>query len=411
MIRLGSTFIFRDITSPVDCKIQSKSGSLLYQQSESMKLNNIDSMLSFVNMNLLTNYFSSLFGQKTQLTPKSSDVLDGILSLLPREILEIITSMIDLDTIKHISSINLACKAKVGNSVTCITGDFTVDQVIGHKRRFPYLREVFGVITAKNLSLFDLDLSTFTLELPYDILTPRFYESITEKDKLSLVGDQVCEKMARLTHMKNVSVQVWQNAVVLTDPPIPKKNIMEMISWNEGVIDISRQWAYKALKLFPCHAVFIRAPFIPYLAESVKCYPIHTVIMEYGNYMYHDASHILEANDRIESILCSNKQKSIIISRLIRGNITLFCHKSFKTSYPNVHTFQIPVNLEQIPDLMRIFPNLKNATVMILSAYGTDYVPDLTTWSGFIQKRNQRKAKEAIAPFQDQYPGVSFTFF
>lgn len=364
-------------------------------------------------------FFRLLFGieaPKPMEAPKRFIALDGLLSLLPPELMANIMAMVHFDHVRNISSINLACKVKMGISVTVIHGRFTLKELLSHKRDFPYLREIFGVIGCEEMAevfqVFSLDLSTFTVQLPlvkfhrdYDHMTD-YYGSHNTEDDLLLMADQLCDKMANLSAMKSVTVNVTEDTLLLSDPPQPSKRIRKLISWNEGIVDFCTIGRDKVLERFPCHAVVMSSwPSVKHHKDILERYPITMAILVYDSMnLSVRASAVLKYSTTIRSILCEYGHRGLLkeeitVSRMCRA---MFSPDAYDGTYPLVHTFHVPVIPENIPDLMRIFPNLRNATVVPLSAYRVDGTP---------RYRDDSKAREEIAPFQARYPGVSFAFF
>lgn len=317
-------------------------------------------------MNWLLNQWNSLFSKRgnvvKELPRRHFIALDGIICLLPPEVLSVIMSYCDFKTIIGLVSINLALKVDVQKSVTQFIGDCNAEKLLA--AQFLHLREVFGIIRVKNLStldrILDLDLSTFTvgLEVPYQAI------------ELAAKSD-ICRKISQLTSLKSVTIDNVENVWLLSNPPRRSKRRTTLISWNQGIVDIDMKWRDQLLSHIPFHGVKTRTDIhmLPYYADTVNEYSVDNVVMEYSfRYMSVFASGLLKINPQISSIICIDNRRGItkedIRSSSIKGE-RYFCPEDFKGIYLMLKTLQIPIVEDQVPALLNIFPNIKNVTVFI----------------------------------------------
>lgn len=314
---------------------------------------------------------------------------EGLLDFLPPELLSIIMEMTDFNVILNICSINLACKAKMGKLVTVITNNFVASRLFVILPVFPNLRKVHGTICVESSGdldkIFELDLSSFTIEVPSYILDN---------------GEKMCCKISQLTRMESVKVQTRRDTTYKSPYTSTVKTLLEpLISWDNGIVDLRCKWADDVLRLLPYRGILSDNDWdIGKYHHIWKDSSIDTLVIRANRYEMPIKLSTLVQCTGIRSILVvMTKEEKLRFMDECRQWYLPFVPANFQGTYASVEIFQIPVKTEQIPDLIRIFPNVKKVTVFIPAAYPVSNL-----------RRDDDIAKKKISPYIARYPGVFF---
>lgn len=297
------------------------------------------------------------------------DSVTEILSQVPSEILGLIFGYVDLATIEALGSISEQYKAMIKNSVTSLCGDRQLEEISA----FPHIRHVFGSISVRSKEEFDslirLDLPTFTVRLLSNITM-----------------EMVAAGLQKLSKIESVTFHRVIEMIRLHDPPITSTR-ETTFSLNEGMADsYNIEWV-RVLSQFN----------IPFRGWTVRMYDsrgIDGLVLPHIDRLLFDSCLFTQALPQILKRVAPNVR--FILSSGIHGN---FDPSLYSGSYPLVETIQVPIHEEQICDLVRIFPNVKNVVLFPVVLRIANYKE---LWA------NKQYTPKAV-DIRDLYPSISFT--
>lgn len=328
--------------------------------------------------------------------------IEGLLSLFPVELLSLIFSYADLKSIKSIMEINNKCLCTAVRSVTSFSGKFRLAS-LAKLPRFPYLRRLFGLVRVDTLREFellaDLDLCHFTVvytkhpntraeeEMQYQVICTMFAKlsnietvTIVRRNKVSLM--KRCKKIFRKTHH---------------DDHFDSETLVSM---NRGILGVeTKDWGdafCKYAATVPFDGIIMNTWHYNYV--NLLMMPIVTVVLPFVPTIPSTLPYILRINDEAcASIRC-------IVYSLQRywfseSYKNFFDPSLFNRSYPLIEAISLPILRDQIPDLLRIFPNVKIVKICIIIGR---VVPLMDHQKVKEKEEEERKELESL------YPGITF---
>lgn len=324
-----------------------------------------------------------------------------MLHLLPHQFVGSLMRTMNLESIKNLLLALPYTKEKVANAVEELHEDCTPEDL----QLFPNLHTVTGKVTVDSLKCIT---NTKLRQLNVELLGGGFLDEPPY--------DDILELLRRSPGLTSLIITRRSTVMLLTLPPQYSEEIETVFSLVDGVISVLGETPEYILdNLDPCHATVRGIQYHSHL-EYLMERPFEIIDLTGGAsfLLSEDAVSGLKANGKaaasLHSVIVSippEYQKEYVIP-VLTGRY-LFKEQLFDTSYPLIERFDIPVAPEQLPSLLRVFPNVKKVAVVLCDLERVEGL--IPNFPDYIVTKDEEKMSQRLLMLREQYPSLDFTVY